>query len=303
MYRLRDDLAIVQTVDFFTPIVDDPYTFGQVAAANALSDIYAMGARPLTALNLVGFPVDRLPKEVLADILRGGADTVRRAGAILIGGHSIDDPVPKYGLAVTGMVHPDKILTKAGARAGEKLVLTKPIGVGIITTGIKKGIAPRPAVEAAIRAMVTLNDVVDVLHRYGVRGATDVTGFGLLGHASEMARGSALAFRIRASAVPVLPDVYDLAREKSVPGGSRSNLKFLTSHRYVDFDQAITEEQRAVLCDAVTSGGLLVAVPEDGVAGLVAALRERGTLAAAVIGEVLDPAASGLAPGVIEVLP
>lgn len=300
---MTEDLAIVQTVDFFTPIVDDPYTFGQVAAANALSDVYAMGAKPLTALNLVGFPVDKLPRGVLADILRGGADMVRRAGAILIGGHSIDDPVPKYGLAVTGVVHPQRVLTKAGARAGEKLILTKPVGVGIITTGIKNGKASAAAAQAAIKAMATLNDAAEILHDFGVRGATDITGFGLLGHASEMARGSGLAFRIRAGAVPVLPHVFDLVREKSVPGGSRSNLKYLTSHDYVLFDGIVSEEQRIVLCDAVTSGGLLIAVPEDRAAGLAAALLERGTLAAEVIGEVLDPATSALAPGVIEVLP
>ncbi|OUN00627.1 MAG: selenide, water dikinase SelD, partial [Firmicutes bacterium ZCTH02-B6] len=208
IYRLSSDVAIVQTVDFFTPIVDDPYAFGQIAAANALSDVYAMGGRPVCALNIVGFPVKKLPPQVLADILRGGADKVREAGAVIIGGHSIDDQEPKYGLAVTGVVHPDKVLTKGAAKPGDVLVLTKPIGVGVVTTAIKRGLAAEQEIQEVTDVMRRLNNVVDVLHAAGVRCATDITGFGLLGHAAEVARESRTALRIFAGRVPVLPAAH-----------------------------------------------------------------------------------------------
>ncbi len=284
VYRLSDDVALVQTVDFFTPIVDDPYAFGQIAAANALSDVYAMGGRPVCALNVVGFPVKKLPPEVLADILRGGADKVREAGAVIIGGHSIDDQEPKYGLAVTGLVHPAKILTKGGARPGDVLVLTKPIGVGVVTTAIKRGLARAGETAEAVAVMSRLNNVVDALHAAGVRCATDITGFGLLGHALEVARESGVALRISAGQVPVLEAAYKYAEQDVFPGGSRANRRHLEPH--VAFADSIPEPHRMLLCDAVTSGGLLVACPPGAVDQLLGDLRAAGTIAQAVIGRV-----------------
>lgn len=295
VYKLTDDLAIVQTVDFFTPIVDDPYAFGAIAAANALSDVYAMGGRPVTALNLVGYPISKLPAEVLARILQGGADKVREAGAVIIGGHSIDDPEPKYGLAVTGVIRPDCLCTKGGARPGEVLVLTKPIGVGTLTTAIKKGVVPPAVQEEAIRIMAALNTAAELAHAHGVRGMTDVTGFGLLGHASEMAREGRVGLRIYASRVPVIPAAWEYGRQGIWPGGTRKNRAWLDDK--VAFDPAIDEVTQLMLCDAVTSGGLLMAVPRDRVDALVAALQGRAP-AAAVIGEVVADH-----PGLIRVLP
>ncbi len=239
VYKLTDDIAIVQTVDFFTPIVDDPYAFGQIAAANALSDVYAMGGRPVTVLNLVGFPIGKLPLSVLSEILRGGADKAREAGAVILGGHSIDDPEPKFGMAVTGIVRPDRIGAKAGARPGDQLVLTKPIGIGTITTAIKKGIVS-PEVEAeAIRVMATLNNVTNVLEPFGIRGMTDITGFGLLGHASEMARASQVGMRIYTSQIPVISAAWEYARQGIWPGGTRRNRQWLDDQ--IDFDPALHE--------------------------------------------------------------
>jgi selenide,water dikinase len=212
VYKLSDDLALVQTVDFFTPIVDDPYSFGQVAAANAISDIYAMGGKPLTVLNIVAFPIKTLDKQVLADILRGAADKVKEAGATLVGGHSIDDNEPKFGLAVTGLVHPGKVRTNAGAKPGDKLILTKPIGVGILTTSIKKDQLNMEEIAEVTKVMATLNKAAaETMEPYDVHACTDVTGIGLLGHASEMAKGSGAGIRIRKSQVPVLPRVRELA--------------------------------------------------------------------------------------------
>jgi selenide,water dikinase len=298
VYRINDEVAVVQTVDFFTPIVDDPYWFGAIAAANALSDVFAMGGRPITALNLVGFPIAKLDKQILAEILRGGADKVHEAGAVIMGGHSIDDPEPKYGLAVTGLIHPDRIGAKAGARPGDKLILTKPVGIGVITTAIKRGVCTPEHAEEAMQVMATLNNVVDVLEPYNVRGMTDVTGFGLLGHASELARESKVGMRITSAAVPVLPSTYPYAAQNIFPGGSLSNQKFLTSREYVSFDPAIDSVQQKILCDAVTSGGLLICVAGDQADSLAAALAERGTLASAIIGEVTADH-----PGKIMVMP
>lgn len=287
VYQVAPDVAIVQTVDFFTPIVDEPYWFGAIAAANALSDVYAMGGRPITALNLVGFPVSKLDKRILAEILRGGADKVREAGAVILGGHSIDDPEPKYGLAVTGLVHPGRIGAKSGARPGDKIILTKPIGIGVISTAIKRGLASQADADEAIRVMATLNNIVDVLEPFDVRGLTDVTGFGLLGHASEVARESKVGMRISSAAVPVIPSTYGYAQQGALPGGSKNNFRFLTSHEYVAFDPSIDPLQQAILCDAVTSGGLLICVAADKVDALVPALQRRGTLAHAIIGDVV----------------
>lgn len=287
VYKITDEVAVVQTLDFFTPIVDDPYWFGAIAAANALSDVYAMGGRPVTALNMVGFPVTKLDKAALAEILRGGAEKVQEAGAVILGGHSIDDAEPKYGLAVTGLVHPDRLMTKAGARPGDKLILTKPIGIGVVTTAIKRNLCIPAHAEAAIKVMAKLNNVVDLLSEYGVRGLTDVTGFGLLGHASEMAREGKVGMRIYACRVPLVPGTEEYAAQGAFPGGSSANHRFLTQHGHVAFDDGVPEVSARILCDAVTSGGLLIAVPGDAAEKLAAELALHGTLASAIIGEVV----------------
>ncbi|MED4958131.1 selenide, water dikinase SelD [Paenibacillus macerans] len=286
VYRLSDDLALVQTVDFFTPIVDDPYSFGQVAAANAISDIYAMGGKPLTVLNIVAFPISTLDKSILADILRGAADKVREAGATLVGGHSIDDKEPKFGLAVTGLVHPDKVRTNAGAKPGDKLILTKPIGVGIMTTSIKKDQLSQEETERVTSVMTTLNKTAaEVMEPYEVHACTDVTGFGLMGHALEMAKGSGAGITIRKSAVPVLPRVRELAEQGFVPGGTKNNYAHVEAD--ISFPEAMDQTDRYILCDAVTSGGLLISVSAAQAGKLLAALVDAG-VEASLIGEVTD---------------
>jgi len=292
VYRLSDDQAVVETADFFTPVVDDPYWFGRIAAANAFSDIWAMGARPLFALNLVGWPVKTLPLEVLGEVLRGGADTAALAGAPVLGGHSIDDPEPKYGMAVTGLVHPDRILRNVGARPGDRLLLTKPLGAGILTTAIKRGVATPAQIEAVTQLMATLNraagEVLAAAPPGAVHALTDVTGFGLLGHAWELAEGSGVALRLRSGAVPVLEGVVALAQAGVVPGGSTANLAWLTPNLRVSAGAALPA---IVLADAQTNGGLLAAVAPERVAGLLRDLAAVG-VTAAEIGEVLpgDPA-------------
>ncbi len=290
VYALSPSEAIVQTVDFFTPVVDDPYWFGRIAAANAYSDVYAMGARPLFALNLVGFPVKTLPLETLGDILRGGSDAAAEAGAPILGGHSIDDPEPKYGLAVTGVVHPDKVLRNVGARPGDRLFLTKPLGSGIITTAIKRGIAPEEMVDRAVAVMAALNRTAgEILAASGaVHALTDVTGFGLLGHAWEMTEGSRVAVRLDAAAVPVLEGVRGLAERDVLPGGSRANFQWVKEH--VRFGPGVDAVQQLVLADAQTNGGLLAAVAPERAAAVLEVLRDAG-VTAAHIGEVLGPAA------------
>ncbi len=284
VYQLNDELAMVQTVDFFTPIVDDPYDFGAIAAANALSDIYAMGAKPLTALNLVAFPKDG-PLEFLGEIMRGGAEKAREAGVSIIGGHSIDDREPKYGMAVTGVIHPGKIALKAGARSGDALVLTKPLGTGIISSAIKTGRAPQKMIEAATRNMKTLNkSAADAMVEAGVRGATDITGFGLLGHLHEMLHRSCVSGRLTLSAIPVIPGVRELAK-LGVPGGSRNNLQYVSDK--MSWAEGITEEEKLILADAQTSGGLLIAVAPEKIDALLAGLASRGVETRAVIGEVI----------------
>ncbi len=260
--RVRDDLALVQTVDFFTPIVDDPYDFGRIAAANALSDVYAMGAEPLSALNLVAFPLERLGAAVLSEILRGGDDVVRAAGALIVGGHSIDDPEPKYGLAVTGTVHPDEILSNAGGWPGDALVLTKPLGVGAISTALKRGrgdglLAP------AVEVMTTLNaEASRAARSAGAHAMTDVTGFGLLGHLRELTAASGLAAEIDAPAVPAIDGVEDLLRDgDTVSGGSRRNREY--AETFTSFGDEVEEWRRRLVCDATTSGGLLVAIDPE----------------------------------------
>jgi selenide, water dikinase len=258
--RLRDDLALVQTADFFTPIVDDPYDFGRIAATNALSDVYAMGGTPVSALNLVAFPLETLGGDVLAAILRGGHDAVEAAGAAIVGGHSIDDPEPKYGLAVTGTVHPDEITTNAGGRPGDRLFLTKPLGGGVVSTAAKRGLASEAVIAAAVEVMTTLNDCAAAGARAaGAHAVTDVTGFGLLGHLHELALASGCAAEVDADAVPAIDGVLDLlASEDVVSGGTRRNRDWARGFADVD-----VEGPRAwLVADAMTSGGLLIAAAD-----------------------------------------
>ena len=258
--RLTDDLAIVQTVDFFTPIVDDPYAFGRIAATNALSDIYAMGGVPVSALNLVAYPLATLGPEILGEILRGGGDAVAEAGASVIGGHSIDDPEPKYGLAVTGVVHPDRVVTNAGGRAGDALVLTKPLGGGAVVTARKRGGADDALLARAVEVMAALNDRASVAAlAAGASAMTDVTGFGLLGHLHALARESGVAAEVQAAAVPALAGVEALlADEDAVSGGSRRNREYADG--FATFAAGVEPWRARLACDATTSGGLLVAV-------------------------------------------
>jgi selenide,water dikinase len=287
VYRLSDDLALVQTVDFFTPVVDDPYDFGRIAAANAFSDVYAMGGRPLTALNIVCFPTGTLPLEYLGRILAGGVDTARLAGATIVGGHTIDDPEPKYGLAVTGLIRPGEQSTNAAAAPGDLLVLTKPIGTGIVATAIKQGTASRAAIAAATESMAALNrGAAEVARTHGVRAVTDVTGFGLLGHLSEMCRASGVGADIWFDHLPLLPDVETLARQGVVPGGTRRNLEYVEP--FTDFDPGLEAWCRLLAADAQTSGGLLMAVPAEKAPAVIRALGSRDAPAAVVLGEIRE---------------
>ena len=296
VYRLSDELALVQTVDFFTPIVDDPYAFGAIAAANALSDIYAMGGRPLTALNLLAYPVSALDPETVAEILRGGADKLQEAGVVVVGGHTIDDTEPKYGAAVTGTIHPQRIVTNAAAQPGDLLVLTKPIGTGIISTAIKAARAPDDVAAAAIESMVRLNAAAAAaMLEVGVHAATDVTGFGLLGHLREMLAASGVGAELHAAAVPVLPGTLDLLAQGHVPGGSRRNLDAVRA--WITIAPAVPAHVPLLLADAQTSGGLLIAAAANRAAQLQAALQAHGT-PAAVIGRLTPDH-----PGTIVVLP
>jgi selenide,water dikinase len=278
VFQLTPELAIVQTVDFFTPMVDDPYAFGAIAAANALSDVYAMGGTPVTALNVLAFPTKTLPPETLAAILRGGADKAAEAGVAIIGGHTVEDDVPKYGMAVTGTVDPRRVITNAGGRAGDVLLLTKPIGTGILTTALKHGVLPDAAAAEACRWMATLNRAAGaVIARFGpesVHAATDVTGFGLLGHLLEMTRGAGCGAELSFAAVPQLPMALELARQDEVPGGSERNLAYLRPA--LRADPGLEEAQLLLLADAQTSGGLLIAAAPEQAEAVRAALAEAG---------------------------
>ena len=266
VWRISDELAVVQTIDFFTPLVDDPYTFGRIAATNAFSDIYAMGGRPAFALNVVAFP-KALPMALLGEILRGGADVARAAGAVVAGGHSIDDPEPKYGMAVTGFVHPAEVWTNGGGREGDVLVLTKPIGTGIVTTAVKRGTPDPEVVDAAVASMTTLNaEAAEIVRSARPHAVTDVTGFGLVGHAREVAEGAGLRAEIDFAAVELLPGVRELIAEGQVPGGTRTNLELAGA--YAEFGAGLGEAGRLLACDAQTSGGLLVALPPERAAAL-----------------------------------
>ena len=282
VYRLDEARALVVTADFFTPIVDDPYDFGRIAAANALSDVYAMGGRPLFALNLVGFPRDLLGAGVLEEILRGGGDVVREAGAVVLGGHSIDDPEPKFGLCVVGEVAPDEVVRNSTARAGDALVLTKPLGTGIITTALKANRASPGVLAAAVESMTRLNrDAAAAMLRHGAHACTDVSGYGLLGHLREMAAASGLAATIEASAVPLLPGVRPLVDAGHVPGGTQRNLQDLGDRVHWP---TLDDATRHLLADAQTSGGLLIALPPERAEALVAELRMEKAPPPAVIG-------------------
>jgi selenide,water dikinase len=270
VYQVSDDLAIVTTVDFFTPIVDDPYDFGRVAATNALSDVYAMGGRPLTALNLLAYSLEELGDEPLREILRGGADVAAAAGVAVVGGHSIDDREPKYGMAVTGAVHPDRLMRNSTARVGDALYLTKPVGGGVASTAAKRGVAPDGLVERAVEVMTTLNrEASEAALAADTSAATDVTGFGLLGHLHEMTLASGVAAEVEARAVPAIEGVLELLRgdEPPIAGGSRRNREWVEPH--VEWDEGVPEDLRWLLCDAMTSGGLLVAArPGTGAPGV-----------------------------------
>jgi len=269
VFRLSDDLALVQTVDFFAPIVDDPYDFGRIAAANALSDVYAMGGTPLTALALAAFPDGQLPLSVLSDILRGGEDVVRAAGALVVGGHTVSDDEVKYGLAVTGTVHPDRVLTNTRARAGDVLVLTKPLGTGLLATQMKAGVLDAAHARILVASMVRLNaEASRAAVAVGVGAATDVTGFGLLGHASHMARASGVTLQFDSAAFPVLPGAADAAARGVTTGGAARNARYIEP--LVAWGAGVGASERVLAVDPQTSGGLLVAVPRDRVADYLA---------------------------------
>ncbi len=286
VYQLTDTIALIQTVDYFTPIVDDPYMFGQIAAANSLSDVYAMGGEPKTVLNIVGYPIKKLGPNMLADILRGAADKVKEAGALTVGGHSIDDQEPKFGLSVTGIVHPEKVWKNVGAKPGDILILTKPIGVGILTTGIKRSAVTPEQEQAVTETMAMLNKTAaEELFPFTPSAVTDVTGFGLLGHGSEMARGSDVSFEISFNQVPILEGAIELAKNGVVPGGSKSNHKWLSDD--VVYEDILPEEQ-LVLCDAITSGGLLVSIAEEDAKRYMDNLHSRGLAKASIIGRVTE---------------
>lgn len=286
VYRLDADRALVATTDFFTPVVDDPWSYGAIAAANALSDVYAMGGRPLFALNIAAFPAD-LPPDIIAAILRGGAEKVKEAGAVIAGGHTISDKEPKYGLVVIGEVHPDKILTKGGARPGDKLVLTKPLGVGVVTTGIKRGLTSADEIEAVTRSMLSLNRrAAEAASALGLRSATDITGFGLIGHASEMLDpGEGVGFRFDFARLPFLPGALRMAEEWVYPGGAHNNREHFAPQARFDG----LEEWQELLCFAPeTSGGLLVIVPPADEAAYLAAVEGAVTIGEVVAGEGLE---------------
>ncbi len=297
VYRLTPELALIQTVDFFTPIVNDPYQFGAIAAANALSDIYAMGGRPLTALNIACFPLKTMPADALKAILRGGLDKVHEAGALLVGGHSVEDPELKYGLAVTGLVHPERILTKGGARPGDVLILTKPLGTGIIATALKGRLASPAAEAAMIRVMSELNRAAaEALEGLEIHAVTDITGFGLLGHALEMANASRVELTIYAARVPVLSWAREYAAMGLVPAGSHANRRFCEKHLFVD--PRVGQVEVDLLSDAQTSGGLFIAVAAPQGGTLLSRLQDQGVADAALIGEV-----TGTGIGRIRVMP
>tara|TARA_R110002096_G_scaffold237821_3_gene429057 strand:+ start:3473 stop:4429 length:957 start_codon:yes stop_codon:yes gene_type:complete len=290
VYQLTDDLAMVQTVDFFTPIVDDPYLYGEIAATNSLSDVYAMGGRPVTAMNVLGMPEDILGLDVIHEIMRGGADKVKEAGCALAGGHSIKNPEPIYGLSVTGLVNPNRMITNAGAQPGDVLVLTKPLGTGILTTGIKRGLAEGEIVMQAINLMSRLNTPGQKMAERGlVRCATDVTGFGLLGHLVSLCRSSGVRAVLKSGDIPAIdPEIIRLIEEEEcVPGGTKENLR--TAEPDCDFGSGVSDAMKYLLADAQTSGGLLCCVPEANLAGVMEILEEERTISKSIVGYITRP--------------
>jgi selenide,water dikinase len=286
VYRVSDTLALIQTVDFFTPVVDDPYWFGQIAAANALSDVYAMGGVPKTAMNLVAFPVKDMDLSILRQIIQGGLDKMTEAGVVLVGGHSIEDKELKYGLSVTGFVHPDRILTKKNLKPGDRLILTKPLGTGIVNTAVKAAMAPPELVEQVTRLMAALNRTAgEVMARFDVHACTDVTGFGLLGHLAEMVSGSGSGVRLFSNQVPVFPEALEYASMGLIPAGAHKNREFREA--MVAFDDAVSRPLRDVLFDPQTSGGLLISVSGAQAGALLKALADAGVPSSAEIGDVL----------------
>ncbi len=283
VYKLSDTTALIQTVDFFTPVVDDPYLFGQIAAANALSDVYAMGGRPLTAMNIMAFPSCTLDKEILLAILKGGQEKVTEAGAVIVGGHTVEDAEPKYGLSVTGLIHPDKIWTNATARPGDRLLLTKPLGTGVLTTAARAELFPA-GVAAAAKSMATLNrTAAEIAAAFAVNACTDITGFGLLGHLYELAAASAVRLEIDSKALPLLPEALEAAAMGLVPAGAYANRDYLTT---VTMGSAVPENIRDLCYDPQTSGGLLFSLPAPEADKLLAALQQAGIDQAALIGWV-----------------
>jgi selenide, water dikinase len=293
VYRLDDDKALIQTIDFFTPIVDDPFIFGKAAAANALSDVYAMGGRPLTAMNVVCFPIKKLGIEPLRDILRGGLEILKEADTALVGGHSVEDDEPKYGLAVSGLVHPDKVMTNSALRPGDAIVLTKAVGTGVLATAIKGGLASSDWFDAMVRSICTINrKAAEVGARFNVRCCTDVTGFGLAGHMAEVARASHCKIRIHSGDVPLLDGALEAASMGLVPAGAYSNREFFGS--WAKVAPGLTDELRDLMFDPQTSGGLLLGIPAAHAKELVSALTGEGVTLAAVIGEAVEPCAEGM---------
>jgi selenide,water dikinase len=286
VYKLNKDLAIIQTTDFFTPIVDDPYDFGQIAVANALSDVYAMGGKPMTALNIVCFPKDAMDLSILKRVLKGGLDKMHEAGVILLGGHTVDDPELKYGLAVTGTVHPNKVVHNNTAKADDVLILTKPIGTGIISTAIKGGTASQKAIDRIVISMTTLNRAAsEAMLEVGVNACKDITGFGLLGHACEMIEGTKVGMEINAAAVPLFPEVKDYYAMGMVAGGLGRNRDYRKN--MVDFTANVPDYLKDILFDPQTSGGLLIAVPQTKAPRLLQKLHKKGIKQAAIIGKVV----------------
>jgi selenide, water dikinase len=286
VYKVSDDLALIQTVDFFTPIVDDPYWFGQIAAANALSDVYAMGGVPKTAMNLVAFPAKDMDISVLRRIIEGGLDKMREAGVVLVGGHTLEDPELKYGLSVTGYIHPERVLTKKSLKAGDLLILTKRLGTGIVGTAIKGALASQEITDKVTRAMATLNKVAaEVMQDYPVNACTDITGFGFLGHLAEMVSGSGFGVRIKADSVPIYPEALEYAAMGLVPAGAYRNRDFRLF--MVDFAPTVNRILQDVLFDPQTSGGLLICVAPEKAQDLLKALKEKGVQDAAMVGEVV----------------
>ena len=291
VFPLDENHYLIQSVDFFTPIVDDPYTFGQIAAANSLSDIYAMGGMPLHALNIAEFPSDDLPLEILTEIMQGGLEITKQANIPILGGHTIKDPVPKYGLVVTGRVKKKNLTLNSTAKAGDVLILTKPLGSGIIATAIKKDKAPRSIMEEAVNVMTNLNSGgAKAMNAVGVNACTDITGYGLLGHLLEMCKGSNVSVTLDFIEIPLIQGVYELAQKGFIPGGTKRNLDYVSSQ--VNFSKNISQEQQYILADAQTSGGLLISVSQEKADELVKILNINNCLTSSIIGKVYNPAES-----------